>query len=91
VRAALGEAAGIEGDDAIGLTQLIGHLSDQHFDQWPVVPRSRTDEVLQDLSLDIDQGGNLLGIFVLEVGQQSLEVEVYVVLAGLGLQSLLVG
>ncbi len=34
---------------------------------------------------------NRLGIFVLEVGQQSLEVEVYVVLAGLGLQSLLIG
>src|SRR5262249_7509790 len=46
VRAALGEAAGIEGDDAIGLTQRIGYLSDQHCDQGPVVPRSHTDEVL---------------------------------------------
>ena len=28
MRAALGEAAGIEGDDAIGFAEPIGHLSD---------------------------------------------------------------
>jgi hypothetical protein len=91
MRPALGEAAGIEGDDAIGLPQLIGRLSDQHCDQRAVVPRGRTDEVLQDLSLDIDQGGDRLGILTVHVGQQALEVEVHGVLAGLSLERLLVG
>jgi hypothetical protein len=33
VRAAFGETAGIESDDAIGLAQSIGHLTNQHLEQ----------------------------------------------------------
>jgi hypothetical protein len=46
---------------------------------------------LDDLSLDIDKCRDVLGILPGHVGQQSLEVEVHVASAGLGLQSLLVG
>src|SRR5713226_4488815 len=49
----------------------------------------RPNEVLHDLSLDIDQGGNFLGILALQMGQQPLEVEVHGALAGLGLQRVL--
>jgi hypothetical protein len=56
MRAAFGETAWIEGDDAIGLAQPLGHLPHQHHDQRSVVPWGDTDEVLQDLSLDIDPG-----------------------------------
>jgi hypothetical protein len=49
MRAAFGETARIEGDDAIGLAQPRGHLTHQHPDQRPVVPWCDTDKVLQDL------------------------------------------
>ena len=75
VRAALREAAGIKGDDAIGFAQLLDHLPDQHSDQWPMIPGSGANEVLDDLSLDIDEGGDFLGILAVHVGQQPLEVE----------------
>ena len=48
-----------------------------------MIPRCRADEVLDDLSLDIDQGRDCLGILAGQVGQQSLEIKVHVVLAGL--------
>jgi hypothetical protein len=54
MRAAFGETAGIEGDDAIGFTQLIRHLPDQHCHQRPMILGCGADEVLDDLSLDID-------------------------------------
>ena len=62
MRTALREAARIKGDDAIGFTQLLDHLSDASLDQRAMVPEGCANEVLQDLSLDIDQGGDLLGI-----------------------------
>ena len=68
VRAALGETTGIKGDDAIGCTQLIDHLSDQYRDQRAVVPGRDADEVLDDLSIDIDQGGDVLGVLALQMG-----------------------
>jgi len=90
MRAAFGETARIEGDDAIGLAQAIGDLSHQHLDQRAMIPRGRPDACLQDLSFDIDACGNVLGIPAWHVGQQSLKVEVYVALAGLGLQHVLI-
>jgi hypothetical protein len=69
VRAALGETAGIEGNDAIGLAQSSGHLANQHLDQRAMIPWRRTDEVLHDLSLDIDQGSDFLGILAIKVGR----------------------
>jgi len=91
VRAALGEAAGIEGDDAIGLAQAISHLTHQHLDQRPVVAGCRAHECLHDLSLDIGERRDVLGILARQVGQQPLEVEVDVALASLGLQNMLIG
>src|SRR2546425_11566581 len=73
VRAALGETARIEGDDAIGLTQSISYLGHQHLDQRAMIPWRGTDECLDDLSLDIDERRNVLGILAWQVRQQSLE------------------
>jgi hypothetical protein len=56
-----------------------------------MIPWDGADEVLDDLSLDVDQGGDLLSILPWQMGQQPLEVEVHGVLAGLGLQRLLIG
>jgi hypothetical protein len=91
VRTPLGEAAGIEGDNAIGFPQLFDHCSDQHRDQWPVIPGSGAKEVLQDQALDINQRRDCLGILAWQVRQQPLEVEIHMALAGLGLESLLIG
>ena len=55
-----------------------------------MIPGRGADEVLDDLSLDIDQGGDLLRILTLHMGQQPLEVKVHGVLAGLGLKSVLI-
>src|SRR5918911_884755 len=55
VRAALGETARIEGDDAIGLAQSTGHLRHQYLDQRAMIPWCSTDEFLDDLALDIDE------------------------------------
>jgi hypothetical protein len=60
--AALGEAARIEGDDAIGVPQPLDHLSDQHREQRAMIPGRGADERLQDQALDIDQGRDALGI-----------------------------
>ena len=91
MRAALGEAARIEGDDAIGFAQSLGHLTHQYPDQRPVVPWCDTNKVLQDQAFDIDQRRNVLGILAWHVGQQPLEGEVYVALAGLRLKRVLIG
>src|SRR5215813_3131944 len=56
-----------------------------------MIPWHRADEVLDDLALDIDECRDVLGILPRQVGQQSLEVEVHVALAGLGRKSLLIG
>jgi hypothetical protein len=55
-----------------------------------MVPWVNTDEVLDELSLHMDQGGDFLGILAWQMGQQSLEVEVQGV-GSLGLKCLLVG
>src|SRR5262245_40390067 len=91
VCAALRETARIEGDDAIRLTQSISDLSHQHLDQRAMIPWCSTDECLHDLSLDIDERRNVLGILAWQVRQQSLEVEMHVALASLGLQNTLIG
>ena len=62
MRPPLGKAARIKGDDAIGFAQPLGHFSDQHRDQRAMIPPCCPDEVLQDLSIDIDQGRDLLSI-----------------------------
>src|SRR5918912_1080902 len=56
-----------------------------------MIPWYRADEVLEDLALDIDEGGDLLRILPLQMGQQPLEVEVHVAPAGRGLQRVLIG
>jgi hypothetical protein len=56
-----------------------------------MIPWYRADEVLDDLALDINEGGDLLRILPLQMGQQPLEVEVHVAPAGLGLQRVLIG
>jgi hypothetical protein len=61
--AALGETARIKGDDAIRLAQAVHHLRHQHLDQRSVIPRGGADEFLDDQSLDIDEGGDVFGIF----------------------------
>ena len=60
----LGETARIEGDDAIGMAQSTGHLRHQHLDQRTMIPWRSADEYLQDLSLNIDESGDVLGIFL---------------------------
>jgi hypothetical protein len=55
-----------------------------------MLPRGRTDEVVQDLSLAIDQGSDLLGILVLEVGEKPCQRAMHGALAGLGLERVLV-
>jgi hypothetical protein len=55
-----------------------------------MIPGSGANAVLQDLSIDSDQGGDFLGILVVYVGQQPLEGEVNMAPAGLGLQGMLV-
>src|SRR5215510_7766506 len=91
VHAAFGKTAGIEGDDALEVTQLLGHLSHQHRDQRAMIPGRRPDEVLDDLALDIDQGRDRLSILALQVGQEPNQIAIYMVLAGLSLKSLLIG
>src|SRR5215831_6626768 len=88
--AALGETTRIEGEDAIGLAQSVHHLRHQDLDQRAMIPRGGADEFLNDQALDIDESGDVLGIFVGEVREQSLEIEVQVALSSLGLQRLLV-
>ena len=56
-----------------------------------MIPGHRADEVLDDLALDIDEGGDLLRILPLQMGQQALEIEVHVVLADPGLECVLIG
>ena len=91
VRAALGETARIEGDDAIGLAQLMDYLRHQHLDQGTMIPGRGANELLDDLALDINERGDVLGIFAGQVREQPLEIAVEVALSGLGLQRLLVG
>src|SRR5215472_10057079 len=61
--AALGETTRIEGDNAIGLAQAMDHLRHQHFDQRAMIPWRSADELLDDQALDIDERGDVLGIF----------------------------
>src|SRR5499433_3882675 len=56
-----------------------------------MIPGHRAAEVLDDLPLDIDEGGDFLRILPLQMGQHPLEVEVNMAPAGLGLQSVLIG
>ena len=60
MRAALGQTAGIKGDEAIGRPQALGHLANQHGEQRAMSPRDGADEVLEDLSLHIDERRNIL-------------------------------
>src|SRR5262245_11032540 len=90
MRATLGKAARIEGDDPIGFTQPLACLSDQHRHQWAMVPWDDTDEVLDDLPFDVDQRRDFLGILAWQMGPQALEVEMQGV-GGHGLKCLLVG
>jgi hypothetical protein len=56
-----------------------------------MIPERSPNELLQDQTLDIDQGGDLLGILAAQVGQETCQIEVHVALAGLGLKRVLIG
>src|SRR5215470_14975912 len=56
-----------------------------------MIPGHRADQVLDDLALDINEGGDLLRILPLQRGKQCLEEEVHVVRASRGLQRVLIG
>src|SRR2546423_1621482 len=73
--AALGETTRIEGDNAIGLAQAMDHLRHQHLDQRAMIPGRRANERLDDQSLDMDERGDVLGIFAGQVRQHPLEIE----------------
>jgi len=88
---ARGEATRIEGDNAIGVAEAMDDLRHQHLDQRAMIPWRSAHELLEDLSLDINQRGDVLGIFTGQVREQPLEIQVQVALGGLGLQRLLVG
>jgi hypothetical protein len=60
---ALGKTARIEGDDAIGLAQAMRHLRHQDLDQRAMIPRGGADEFLDDQSLNMDERGDVFGIF----------------------------
>src|SRR5437016_394546 len=55
-----------------------------------MIPGHRADAVLDDLALDLDERRDVLRILPGQVGQQALEVEIHVALAGLGLQHVLI-
>ncbi len=46
---------------------------------------------MYDLSLDIDQGSDRLSILAVQVGQETRQIAMHMVLAGLSLKSLLIG
>src|SRR5262252_8822153 len=91
MRPALGEAAGIEGDDAIGGAQPLGHLSDSYGYQGTMIPWHRADAVLDDLALHIDPCRDGPGILAWQLGQEPLEVEMHGVVGSLGRKRPLVG
>jgi hypothetical protein len=91
MRPPLWEAAGIKGDHAIGFPQLIDHLSNQDLDQRAMIPGCGADELLDDQTLDINQGGDLLGILAIQMRQETCQVEEDIALAGLGRESMLIG
>src|SRR6266446_4735588 len=90
MRPALREAAGIKGDHTIGFPQLLDHLSDQHRKQRAVIPWRGADELLDDQALNIDEGGDLLSILAVQVGQEAYQIEVQMTFAGLGLKPMLI-
>src|SRR5262249_60821697 len=76
MRAPLREAAGIKGDHTIGLPQLLDYLSNQDLDQRAMIPRGCADELLDDQTLNLDEGGDLLRILAVQVGQEAYHIEV---------------
>jgi hypothetical protein len=85
------ETAGIEGDHAIGFPQPTDYFPDQHLEQRTMIPGRCPDELLHDQELDIDQGGNRLGILAVQVGQETGQIEGHMAFAGLGLERVLIG
>ena len=56
-----------------------------------MIPGRRPDEVLDDLALDSDQGRDRLSILAIQVGQETRQIAMHMVLAGFGLKRLLIG
>jgi hypothetical protein len=73
MRAPLREAAGIKGDHTIGLPQLLDYLSNQDLDQRAMIPGGCADELLDDQTLNIDEGGDLPRILAVQVGQEAYQ------------------
>jgi hypothetical protein len=55
-----------------------------------MIPGGGANELLQDQALDIDQRRDILGILAWQVGEQPLEVEGHVALAGFRLKRVLI-
>jgi hypothetical protein len=56
-----------------------------------MIPGGCADERLDDQTLNIDEGGDLLGILAVQVGQEAYQIEVQMAFAGLGLEPVLIG
>src|SRR5215471_17189742 len=91
MRAPLRKAAGIKGDHPIGLPQLLDYLSNQDLDQRAMIPGGGANELLDDQTLNIDEGGDLLRILAVQVRQEACQIEVQMAFAGLGLKPVLIG
>src|SRR5262249_45003939 len=75
----LGEGRRVQNKYAIGLTQLDTDLADQFVQEGAVVPEGLAQELLQGLPLLIVQVGDGLGVLVVQLGEQSLDVVLGVV------------
>src|SRR5262245_15802921 len=87
----LGKTARIEGEDAIGLAQSMRHLRHQDLDQRAMIPWGGADAFLDDQSLNIDESGDVFGMFAGQMRHQPLEIEMEVALSSLGPHRLLIG
>ena len=75
----LGEARRVQDEHAIGLAQLDADLAGQFVQQRIVVPEGLAEELLQRLPLLVVQVGNGLGVLVVQVGEQTLDIVLGVV------------
>src|SRR5207253_5916893 len=62
VPAAVGETAGIKRAHASGFPHPLDHGGDQDLDQRAVIPGGGTEEVWENLALDIDERRDVRGI-----------------------------
>ena len=73
VGALLGEAAGVEHQDSVGVGQFVGDMPTQFVGDGPVVPGPGTDEILEILAGDAGLGGDGLDTFSFQAAEQALD------------------